>query len=262
MYSLVRVKGGVVILVMLIGTVASCFGLCSSAPELSSVRVDEVTKLLTKTFQHINGDTVQRYDSAREMASLQQELPSHELVYGELSVPVLATILDAAGVANGDSFLDIGSGDGALALGAALLYPDHLRISRGLEIVPGLVERSRDHAQRLRSTLTVPVDFSLGDVHMASSIQGISDILMDSTIGVCFATTWSAGNVSEECTKSLRRRLLPRLSRSLAKMSLGSKIIVIDGRLDENDGYRWEGDLRVDCPDTAPISIAALYRRV
>jgi hypothetical protein len=38
---------------------------------------------------------------------------AHQLIYGELSVPVLATILDAVGVEYRERFLDLGSGDGA-----------------------------------------------------------------------------------------------------------------------------------------------------
>ena len=38
--------------------------------------------------------------------------------------------------------------------------------------------------------------------------------------------------------------------------------VIVDGRLDaEGDGFDWLGDLRITCPDTAPHSTAALYRR-
>ena len=61
---------------------------------------------------------------------------------------------------------------------------------------------------------------------------------------------------------SLRGRELPRLSRALAALPPGARAVIVDGRLDaEGDGFDWLGDLRITCPDTAPHSTAALYRR-
>ncbi|KAL7527544.1 hypothetical protein ACHAWF_002223 [Thalassiosira exigua] len=219
--------------------------------------------------------------------------PTNELVYGELSVPVLATILDAAGVREGDVFLDIGSGDGALVLGASLLYADDecgksggerggarminaIRKAFGVEIVPGLVDRSRTHADCLRGLLQegggegiaflgenqAEVDFLLGDVHEPDG--ELRTILGEVTLVVCFATTWSAGNAfldaTQKRTTSLQGRRLPKLSRSLsAHLARGCRVVIIDGRLDPSDGFVWEGDLRIQCPDTAPYSVASLY---
>ena len=248
----------------------------SAAPEISTERANHVGSLLNEAFSSLNGDSVQRYATAREMAKLSQPtMPSHELVYGELSVPVLATILDAVGVRKGDAFLDIGSGDGALVLGAAMMYPDFLRASRGLELVPGLVDRSVRHRTILeeRQALTVPTEFCHGDVH--GSEPAVLDILGDTTLAVCFATTWSAGNAAidrkdgEEThgahgkprkRNDLQGRSLPKLSKALARMPDGARIVVVDGRLNRENGHQWEGDLRIDCPDTAPFSIASLYR--
>ena len=53
----------------------------------------------------------------------------------------------------GDAFLDIGAGDGAPTLAAALLYPKALRASRGVEIVAPLVERARRHRAALLHAL-------------------------------------------------------------------------------------------------------------
>ena len=56
-------------------------------------------------------------------------------------------------------FLDIGAGDGALVLGASLLYAhgnvggrdyrNEMKRAVGVEIIPGLVDRSKRHAQNL-----------------------------------------------------------------------------------------------------------------
>lgn len=192
----------------------------------------------------------------------------------------LATLLDAVGVYDGDNFLDIGSGDGALVLGASLLYAaknggggNAIQKAVGLEIVPGLVDRSNRHLRNLHKILRESsgddamkclsenqseVQFFLGDVHDVKS-QSISTILSETTLAVCFATTWSAGNAQDGST-SLNNRRLPKLSMALSQqLGKGARIIVIDGRLNENDGFDWQGDLRVDCPDTAPYSTASLY---
>ena len=200
-------------------------------------------------------------------------IPSNELVYGELSVNVLATLLDAVGVHDGEVFLDIGSGDGALVLGASLLYANDvgnaIQKAIGLEIVPGLIDRSIVHTERLKGILQADesslecslqmnqsqVQFHLGDVHNTQS-ETISNILSETTLAVCFATTWSQGR---DGSNSLDGRRLSKLSAALSNLNKGTRVVVIDGRLDENDGFSWQGDLRVDCPDTAPYSNASLY---
>ena len=247
-----------------------CFS--AIAPELSRSCVGEVNAVLTDILASVSGDAANRYASARTLAKMSgrtgTQLPQHELVYGELSVPVLATLLDAVGVCEGDSFLDIGSGDGALVLGAAMLFPQHLHVSRGLEIVPGLWERSQRHLELVQPKLSVPVEFLLGDVHstqnsnFAGTTTSIPELLNDSTLGVCFATTWSAGNSGPSQRSSLQRRALPKLSSALSRMPKGARVVVVDGRLDCNDGYQWQGDLKIQCPDTAPFSVAALYQRI
>jgi hypothetical protein len=242
------------VLLLSIGA-SACFALSPS-------HIDQVSRLVADTLDSNHGDKYQRYESVREITTVLQAMgtPQNELVYGELSVAVLAELLDAVGVEEDDAFLDIGSGDGALVLGAAMLYPEQVRIARGLELVPGLLERSQVHAQQLHEKLQVPVEFSLGDVHCESD-ETVASILADSTLAVCFATTWSANNVSAGDKTSLNGRSLPKLSTALTRMPLGSRILLIDGRLSEKDGYRWEGDMKIACPDTAPFSIASLYER-
>lgn len=253
---------------LLVLTVLSCCQyVCFAAlAGPSTNQIEQVSRLITQTLDGSHeGDKDQRYASVREMASQQQQsIPRNELVYGELSVPVLAELLDAVGLEENDAFLDIGSGDGALVLGAAMLYPDELRIARGLELMPGLVTRSQLHAKKLESNLQIPVELTLGDVHQAHDPSGgelVASILQDSTLAVCFATTWSADNATPDDKTSLKGRSLPKLSASLNLMPLGSRILLIDGRLDLKDGYQWEGDMKIVCPDTAPFSVASLYER-
>ena len=235
-------------------------------------------------------------------------IPPNELVYGELSLPVLATILDAVEVQEGDVFLDIGSGDGALVLGASLLYAQSscrgcknvIKKAVGVDIVPGLVDRSKRHARNLDRLLDematassetadgvinelqnhqAEVEFLLGDVHTAESDKRMSSLLADTTLAVCFATTWSAGNAKKDYGEeskqtestatrrsptsgtSLRGRKLPKLSRALSKLGQGARVVIIDGKLNESDGFDWQGDLRITCPDTAPYSVASLYHK-
>lgn len=228
----------------------------------SQIRIDSISHLVSETLNSDHeGDKTKRYASVRSMASVHQTSPRHELVYGELSIPVLATILDAVQVEENDAFLDIGSGDGALSIGAAMLYPKRLRISRGLEIMPGLVARSRQNAEKLSTRLELPVEFTHGNVHHTGSDKEVASILSDSTLAVCFATTWSADNARSKDKTSLRGRLLPKLSAALCDMPVGARIVLVDGRLDPKDGFEWGGDMKISCPDTAPFSIATLYER-
>ena len=42
---------------------------------------------------------------------------------------------------------------------------------------------------------------------------------------------------------SLGGRRLPRLSTALTRLPMGARAVIVDGRLDEKDGFRFEGDL-------------------
>jgi hypothetical protein len=212
----------------------------------------------------------------------------HQLVYGELSIPVLAKILDAVGVQPNDRFLDIGSGDGGLVYGAAMLYPpEYLTKVRGIELIPGLVERSQNHGRTLQQSLLSKDDkdndeidgmiasldrteFTLGNIYEAESDWNVQQILQDTTLAICFATTWSQGNNKQPSNTtaihnniSLNRRQIPQLSHALQYLPPGARIVVVDGRLDDTheNQYEWKGDLRIQCPDTAPYSVASLYKR-
>lgn len=311
----------------------------SLAPEVSTAHLTRVTQLVSSALGDTTDDSSTstnaasnyRYASVRDAVSNFQaeghtddanntakEIPKNELVYGELSVPVLATILDAVGVREDDVFLDIGSGDGALVLGASLLYAscngeggggdseagsssrrrrNAIRKCYGVDVVPGLVDRSVVHSKNLVRMLReggggqsnntfrddsnihrlldhnqAEVRFLLGDIHQPH--DGLQNVLKETTLAVCFATTWSAGNAhsnntddgdttkQQSSTKSLQGRRLPKLSKALSStrgLTSGCRVVIIDGKLDEEDGFSWQGDLRIHCPDTAPYSVATLY---
>jgi len=253
-------------------------------PEVHPAHVTKITQLVQAALGDEGDANNNRYAFARDAVTNFQENdespPSNELVYGELSVEVLATILDAVGVQENDVFLDIGSGDGALVLGASLLYADTtnngddasdsgnaMKMCYGVDIVPGLVERSRSHHRILQDILQdnesflqqsqANIELLLGDIHQPDS--QLQKILDETTIAVCFATTWSAENA---VGTSLQGRKLPKLSKALSHgLSSGCRVVIIDGKLDEEDDFQWMGDLKILCPDTAPYSVATLYHK-
>ena len=265
---------------------ASVIAFSSSAPvivpEVHPAHVTKVTQLVKAALGDDDGANDNRYAFARDAVTSFQEHdespPSNELVYGELSVEVLTTILDAVGVQENDVFLDIGSGDGALVLAASVLYAaadddeaksnggNAMKMCYGVDIVPGLVERSISHADNLNRILqdnesflhqNADIELILGDIHEPDA--QLQNILKETTIAVCFATTWSAEN---SVGTSLQGRKLPKLSKALSRgLSSGCRIVIIDGKLDEEDEFLWMGDLRIQCPDTAPYSVATLYHK-
>ena len=119
--------------------------------------------------------------------------------------------------------------------------------------------------EKVRASLgTDRVDFFVGNVYQAN--EELLSTLQDTTLAVCFATTWSQMNNIDESggvkkKTSLDGRRLPQLSLALTALPVGARVVIVDGKLDEKDGYAWEGDLRIYCPDTAPFSIASLYVR-
>jgi hypothetical protein len=270
--------------VLVLCSIVLCDAFSSSAPvivpEVHPAHVTKVTQLVKEALGDEDGANDNRYAFARDAVTSFQENdespPSNELVYGELSVGTLTTILDAVGVQQNDAFLDIGSGDGALVLGASLLYADTddeancgnaIKMCYGVDIVPGLVERSMLHSDNLHRILQDNdsslrqnqggIELLLGDIHQPDA--QLQNILKETTIAVCFATTWSAEN---SVGTSLQGRKLPKLSKALSRgLTSGCRVVIIDGKLDEEDGFRWMGDLRIQCPDTAPYSVATLYHK-
>jgi len=201
----------------------------------------------------------ERHGAAQQLghdAAASLGLAQAQLVYGELDVRSVARILEAADTVAGDRFLDIGSGDGIPTLAAALLFPRELRVCRGIEVVPALAERAMDHAERLRTRLqehpnhfAAPIELTEGDIYAGNATTKAA--LGETTLALCFATTWSRSP----------RRTLPQLSATLEAMPFGARVVVVDARL-EGTGWRWEGDLKITPPDTAPYSIARMYTHV
>lgn len=193
---------------------------------------------------------------AGEAAAASLGMSASQLVYGELDVRSVARVLEAANVEVGDRFLDIGSGDGVPTLAAAQLFARELEICRGIEVVPALAARATEHAERLRAWLranpsvaAAPIALSEGDIY--ADDDAIRALLRETSLALCFATTWSHAP----------RRVLPELSVALRAMEVGARVVIVDARLVEA-GWRWEGDLRITPPDTAPHSTARLYTRV
>jgi hypothetical protein len=201
------------------------------------------------------------------------ELQPQVTVYGELGLDALATVLDAVGVQKGDQFMDIGSGDGVLVAAAAQLFPQHLQAAKGVEIIPTLYKRSLSYQQKVleliasKSTtsdettaglvpLCCPTELYQGDVHAPD--DQLARVFSETTVAICFATAWASG---------VPGRMLPELSRSLgiggpSELPVDARVVIIDGRLCDKDGFRYEGQIKIFCPDTAPYSLAHLFRRI
>ncbi|MEO0605455.1 MAG: hypothetical protein AAF211_28750, partial [Myxococcota bacterium] len=180
-------------------------------------RVSEVEALLREVLG--DGDVAarhQRLADVRDAATVGEHLE-----YGELDVRSVARVLAATGVDPDERFVDIGSGEGLPVLAAALLYPDTLTAVRGIELVPERLARAHRHAERLRvqrpDVAIAPVTWLEGDVYTTAGPTG--QALADSTLALCFATTWSRG---------APRRELPRLSRALAEtMPPGARVVIV-----------------------------------
>ena len=261
------------------------------APETTPEQRQQVQAILEKVFgRPDSNDWLQRRQEARRDDDEQESTgyDDYQLVYGELGLDALCTILDAVEVHEGDNFLDIGSGDGHLVQAAALLWPNYLQVSRGLELLDFLYQRSMSYDEQLQDVLAAheeqeaigicPTEFYIGDIYsvangvapsqlsISKAQEEVRRILKETTLAICFATTW---------TRGIPGRRLPMLAKSLISMPVGSRIVVVDGKLEcdeeeeENwDGrhhdeyYKYRGQLQFQCPDTAPHSIAHLYERL
>jgi hypothetical protein len=253
------------------------------APETTPSQRSQVQNILGQVFGTADSDVWQeRRSQAIDVSQTEGEMLALQpkvTVYGELGLNALATVLDAVGVQKGDQFLDIGSGDGILVAAAALLYPQHLKAAIGVEIIPTLHQRSLTFQQKLRQSVLAstntdatsdettasadvplsccPTELYEGNVHAPDDRLLREHVFSETTLAVCFATAWASG---------VPGRMLPELSRSLgaggaSELPVNAKMIVIDGRLCDKDGFRYEGELKLDCPDTAPYSLAHLYTR-
>jgi|AntRauTorckE5430_2_1112549.scaffolds.fasta_scaffold09231_2 hypothetical protein len=232
------------------------------APETTVIQRQNVKKVLDEVYGTEHSDQWQQRRSearifGKEDASLQ--LPQDELVYGELGIDALATILDAVGVNEGDKFLDIGAGDGMLVTGASLLYPEFIKVSKGVEIVPDLHERSIVFQSRLEEFIEMDQSEEyIGmcpqtSLHLGNCYEPdheLKDIFSQTTLAVCFATAWCRG---------IPGRKLERLSEALGRNGLsplptGARLVTIDGVLDHRkDGFNLEGELKFYWYVHAPI---------
>lgn len=230
---------------------SEAFTLGTLLPEITPTKVDEVSQVVSKTLNKDSSEETRKIEVQNLSVNFNSTTyESNQFVYGELSIPTLATILDAVGVHENERFLDIGSGDGALVFAAALFYGD-IHKSRGLEIVPELFERSQHYCNQFLD-IKDRVELYCGDIYECDT--KIQSLLHDSSLVICFATTWSAHN---------HRRELPQLSKVLGiHLKPGTRIVIVDGNLDEKDNLQWHGDLKIHCTDTAPYSIASLYEKV
>jgi len=234
----------------------------AAAADTTTTTATDTASIYTNTF----------IDNSKNLLNV----PKHNLVYGELGLETLATILDAVGVKRGDRFMDIGSGDGAVVTGASMLYPGYLHASRGIEIVPRLYERSlvfQNHLEHVvlsqqteekkeedtRGMKLCPdTSLYLGNVYQPND-TAIKRLFSDTTLAICFATTWSTG---------IPGRKLPELSKALGKggaceLHHGARLVIMDGVLDyKKDGFDYCGELKLTCPDTAPYSIARMYTKL
>ena len=259
----------------------------SLLPEIPTSKVEQVSKLvsnildgaLSKEQRKIQvQDLAAKYQDDSTSSSspstvVKKAYEQNQFVYGELSIPTLATIFDAVGIHEKERFLDIGSGDGALVFATALLYDEKIDRSRGIEIVPDLKDRSEEFKILFQKSLSSSsntiidngddyvgscddkIEFHCGDVYHCDHDEKLKSMISDTTIAVCFATTWS---------RNYKGRKLPELSSVLGKyLEKGARVVMIDGKLDEEkDHFHWGGDLVIQCPDTAPYSIASLYEKV
>ena len=233
----------------------------------SSYVDDAKEKFVSTLWNHRRTSAIDASQSDGQELQLEQ----HMTVYGELGLDALINVLEAVGVKDGDSFLDIGSGDGMLVMGAAALWGREnqigggggLRISRGVEILPTLYERSLRYQSNFeeeaafKSMPMARMELYLGNA-MDHSSDELAQVFQDSTLAVCFATTWS---------RSEPGRRLPQLSKAVGRggvseLPVGARLVIIDGVLDESDGFVDEGQLKLYCKDTAPYSIARLYTRI
>ena len=171
-------------------SINSAFGFSISsrqiAPEITDSQKLGVKKILDLVYGDESSEEWNTRRSAARASGEEDntlEIPRHELVYGELGLDALATVLDAVGVMKGDRFIDIGSGDGMLVSAASMLFPDYIDSSVGVEIVPDLHLRSVEFQNRLEAVLK-----TLGSKNHHSD---------GSDIELCPSTSLNLGNVYE-----------------------------------------------------------------
>lgn len=149
-----------------------------------------------------------------------------DLTYGEFDVDFFCRLVEMALPQRGDVFLDVGSGNGRLAIAAASMLPLTWSLARGVEIVPQLhesAESAKQRAAELESEIC-PLEFVLADIHERL------DLLTDVDVCFCYSTAFSASG--------------PYLSQLSATFGLGlregARVITVDKMLLSDGPWQYE----------------------
>mmetsp|Transcript_36492 Transcript_36492/g.145880 ORF Transcript_36492/g.145880 Transcript_36492/m.145880 type:complete len:200 (+) Transcript_36492:2096-2695(+) len=150
----------------------------------------ETADVLTEIFG-TRSDAFDRKGIAMDDAGRRGRSKDLNLTYGEYDLDLFTKLLDRASPAQGDTFLDLGSGCGRLVLAAWMLY-DHWKRCFGVEIVDPLHKESiakygdlREHLASLEVPCpTASVDFIMGDLNETDFSE--ADVVF------CYSTTWDS----------------------------------------------------------------------
>ena len=92
---------------------------------------------------------------------------------------------DAVGVWKNEKFLDIGSVDGALVFAAPSCYGSDIHISRGVEIVPELMDQSNRHSKvmtKISEMSDDQIQLYCGDIYQCDEDNTLINYLRDTTL--------------------------------------------------------------------------------
>jgi len=109
-------------------------------------------------------------DPFHQFKAVQRETWADFAVNEAFTTPPAAELVAFAGVAPGETVLDVGCGTGVVAVTAARAGAK----VRGLDLTPGLLERARHNAALAR----VEVDFTEGDVESLPYADGTFDVVL------------------------------------------------------------------------------------
>lgn len=118
----------------------------------------------------------------RRLRRKRYALDPETLTYGEFPLDFFVKLISAAKLEPGDVFCDLGSGCGRLVLAAALLWPDTLSISRGIEISPDLHSASEKLVSEQAAATLCPMELLLADIHTQP------ELLKDVDVCFCYST--------------------------------------------------------------------------
>jgi hypothetical protein len=100
-------------------------------------------------------------------------------------------------------------------------------------------------------------EFILGDMYIES--EEMSALLADTI----WQSTLPPLRVRAMPTTRIKRQAftVEHFSSSRLPLHCSLQVVIINGKLDGKDGFDWQGDLRMHCPDTAPYSMSTSYKR-